>query len=139
MKIRFFLDEVTNDYLLIWPIHPRTKQKLIDFNLWDQILICKKMIVLNPLSYHEMLKLNLESSIMFTDSGGLQEECTILGTPCLTLRYNTERPITLCENGGASILTGNKKSRRIFLYAEIAISAELFENGYSEIAIFEQL
>ena len=69
---------------------------------------CKKLIVLNPLSYHEMLKLNLESSIMFTDSGGLQEECTILGTPCLTLRYNTERPITLCENGGASILTGNK-------------------------------
>tara|TARA_B100000965_G_scaffold196222_1_gene163899 strand:- start:7773 stop:8933 length:1161 start_codon:yes stop_codon:yes gene_type:complete len=106
--IRFFLDEVTKDYVLIWPIHPRTKQKLIEFNLWEKILNCEKMIILNPLSYHEMLKLNLESNIMFTDSGGLQEECTILGTPCLTLRYNTERPITLCENGGASILTGNK-------------------------------
>ncbi len=106
--VRFFLDEVINDYLLIWPIHPRTKKKLIDFNLWNEVLNCKKIIILNPLSYQEMLKLNLESSIMFTDSGGLQEECTVLGTPCLTLRYNTERPITLCENGGASILTGNK-------------------------------
>ena len=105
--VRFFLDEVSNDYLLIWPIHPRTKKKLIDFNLWDEILNCEKLIVLNPVSYQEMLKLNLESSIMFTDSGGLQEECTILGTPCLTLRYNTERPITLYENGGVSILTGN--------------------------------
>ena len=54
-----------------------------------------------------MLKLNHESQFMFTDSGGLQEECTILGTPCLTLRDNTERPVTLHENGGFSILTGN--------------------------------
>lgn len=106
--VRFFLDEVVNDYLLIWPIHPRTKKKLIDFNLWNEVLNCKKIIILNPISYQEMLKLNLEASIMFTDSGGLQEECTVLGTPCLTLRYNTERPITLFENGGASILTGNK-------------------------------
>ena len=44
---------------------------------------------------------------MITDSGGLQEECTALGTPCLTLRDNTERPITLYENGGLSILVGN--------------------------------
>ena len=65
------------------------------------------MIILEAINYHEMLKLNSESKIMFTDSGGLQEECTILGTPCLTLRYNTERPVTLYENGGGSILTGN--------------------------------
>ena len=48
---------------------------------------------------------------MLTDSGGLQEECTILGTPCLTMRWNTERPITLREHGGASVLVGNNIER----------------------------
>ena len=105
--IGFLLDEVANNFTLIWPMHPRTKKKLIEFNLWDKILKNQRLIILKPVSYHEMLKLNLESKIMFTDSGGLQEECAILGTPCLTLRWNTERPVTLCKNGGASILTGN--------------------------------
>ncbi len=49
--------------------------------------------------------------IMLTDSGGLQEECTVLGTPCLTMRWNTERPITLREHGGASVLVGNNVAR----------------------------
>jgi UDP-N-acetylglucosamine 2-epimerase (non-hydrolysing) len=51
------------------------------------------------------------AKIMLTDSGGLQEECCVLGTPCLTLRWNTERPVTLRENGGASILVGNNIDR----------------------------
>ncbi len=54
-----------------------------------------------------MLKLNMHATIMLTDSGGLQEECTVLGTPCLTMRWNTERPITLREHGGVSVLVGN--------------------------------
>jgi UDP-N-acetylglucosamine 2-epimerase (non-hydrolysing) len=48
---------------------------------------------------------------MLTDSGGLQEECTILGTPCLTMRWNTERPVTLTEHGGVSVLVGNNVER----------------------------
>ena len=58
-----------------------------------------------------MLKLNMKAKIMLTDSGGLQEESTVLGTPCLTLRWNTERPITLRKNGGASVLVGNNIKR----------------------------
>ena len=54
-----------------------------------------------------MLKLNMGASIMLTDSGGLQEECTVLGTPCITMRWNTERPITLIEHGGTCHLSGN--------------------------------
>ena len=105
--IRFILDEVVVDLPVIWTIHPRTQTQLENFGLYEEILANEQLILLHPLGYHDMLKLNMESKIMFTDSGGLQEECTILGTPCLTLRWNTERPVTLMENGGASILAGN--------------------------------
>ena len=69
------------------------------------------MILLNPIGYHEMLRLNMDARMLLTDSGGLQEECTVLGTPCLTLRWNTERPVTLREHGGASVLVGNDVAR----------------------------
>tara|TARA_Y100001970_G_scaffold80605_1_gene102344 strand:+ start:3881 stop:5035 length:1155 start_codon:yes stop_codon:yes gene_type:complete len=105
--IRFFIDEVSKNIALIWPVHPRTKKQLIAFNLWDELLANKNIFLLYPIGYHDMLKLNMNSKIMFTDSGGLQEECTILGTKCLTLRWNTERPITLKEHGGVSLLVGN--------------------------------
>lgn len=109
--MRLMLDEVSLDMPIIWPIHPRTQNQLQQFSLWDEVILNDKLILLNPLSYHEMLKLNTRAKIMLTDSGGLQEECTVLGTPCLTLRWNTERPITLRKNGGASVLVGNNISR----------------------------
>jgi UDP-N-acetylglucosamine 2-epimerase (non-hydrolysing) len=62
---------------------------------------------LKPVGYLDMLGLNMDARIMLTDSGGLQEECTILGTPFITLRFNTERPVTLRENGGVGVLAGN--------------------------------
>ena len=105
--IRFLLDEVSIDMPIIWPIHPRTQNQLQIFGLWNEVMANNKLILLHPLGYHEMLKLNMVAQIMLTDSGGLQEECTVLGTPRLTLRWNTERPITLRKNGGASVLVGN--------------------------------
>ncbi|GHA46092.1 UDP-N-acetylglucosamine 2-epimerase (non-hydrolyzing) [Salinimicrobium marinum] len=105
--VNFLLEEVTTEMPILWPVHPRTRKNLEDFGLWEKISEHPEMIMLHPLGYHEMLRLNMEAKIMITDSGGLQEECTILGTPCLTLRWNTERPITLKEHGGASVLVGN--------------------------------
>ncbi|MDD4385454.1 MAG: UDP-N-acetylglucosamine 2-epimerase (non-hydrolyzing) [Bacteroidales bacterium] len=109
--IRFLMDEVASDYTLVWPIHPRTRKNLMDFGLYDQVANHPNLILLEPLGYFEMLRLNMSAKVMLTDSGGLQEECTILGTPCLTLRWNTERPITLLEYGGASVLVGNNVER----------------------------
>ena len=91
----------------IWPIHPRTLKKIAEFNLTDVLHKCENILLLQPIGYLEMLKLNLDAGIMLTDSGGLQEECCVLGTPFLTLRWNTERPVTLTQFGGAGYLVGN--------------------------------
>lgn len=109
--MRLIMDEICNDMVIVWPIHPRTLKQLTDFGLWNEVLEHPRLIMVYPLGYHELLRLNMDASIMLTDSGGLQEECTVLGTPCLTLRWNTERPITLKEHGGASVLVGNNVSR----------------------------
>jgi UDP-N-acetylglucosamine 2-epimerase (non-hydrolysing) len=105
--VDFFQNDLCKTELLLWPVHPRTKKQLQSFGLWDDLEKNKKIILLTPLNYHEMLKLNMDSNVILTDSGGLQEECCVLGTTCITLRQNTERPITLREFGGASVLVGN--------------------------------
>jgi UDP-N-acetylglucosamine 2-epimerase (non-hydrolysing) len=107
----FLCDEVAEDMPLLWPIHPRAMKQLKTFGLWDKAVSTENLILLHPLGYHELLRLNMDAEIMLTDSGGLQEECCVLGTPCLTLRWNTERPVTLQEHGGASVLVGNNVNR----------------------------
>lgn len=109
--IEFLLSEVASDMMLIWPIHPRALKQLKMINMWEKVLSNPSVIILEPLNYHEMLRLNMGARIVFTDSGGLQEECCVLGTPCLTLRWNTERPVTLREHGGVSVLVGNNLDR----------------------------
>lgn len=109
--INFLTNEVARDMPLIWPVHPRSQKRLLEFGLWNKVIGADNFILLHPLEYHDMLRLNMDTTIMFTDSGGLQEECTVLGTPCLTLRWNTERPITLRVNGGVSVLVGNNIER----------------------------
>jgi UDP-N-acetylglucosamine 2-epimerase (non-hydrolysing) len=103
----FLRQEVTPRMPVLWTLHPRTRERLRDFGLQELAAGCPDLILLEPLGYREMLKVNLEARLALTDSGGLQEECCILGTPCLTLRPCTERPVTLLEHGGVSILTGN--------------------------------
>jgi UDP-N-acetylglucosamine 2-epimerase (non-hydrolysing) len=96
---------------VIWPVHPRAMKQMTQFGLWGKAETTPNIMLLHPLGYHDMLRLNMGARIMLTDSGGLQEECCILGTPCLTLRWNTERPVTLREHGGASVLVGNNVDR----------------------------
>jgi UDP-N-acetylglucosamine 2-epimerase (non-hydrolysing) len=108
---RFLADEVTEKMPLLWPVHPRAEKMMKQFNIWEEALAHPGLVMLQPLGYLEMLRLNMDAQILLTDSGGLQEECTILGTPCLTMRWNTERPVTLREHGGASVLVGNNVER----------------------------
>lgn len=109
--VRFMLDEVCSDMPLLWTVHPRTRKMLDSFGLLEEVMSHSNLLLLEPLGYLEMLKLNMHARVILTDSGGLQEECTVLGTPCLTLRWNTERPVTLIEHGGASVLVGNNINR----------------------------
>jgi UDP-N-acetylglucosamine 2-epimerase (non-hydrolysing) len=103
----FIAQEVTKDLTVIWSIHPRTIKQLEKHNILALIQNNNKVIALHPIGYHEMIRLNSSAKLVLTDSGGLQEESTILGTPCITLRWNTERPVTLTKHGGASVLVGN--------------------------------
>ena len=109
--VDFLLNEVTKDIVLLWPIHPRARKQLKSMGIWEKVLNHPLLILLEPVGYHEMLRLNMGARIVFTDSGGLQEECCVLGTPCLTMRWNTERPVTLREHGGVSVLVGNNLAR----------------------------
>lgn len=109
--VEFVITEVSEVIKVIWAVHPRTEKKLKDFDLWNELIKTPNVYIVSPLGYHEMLKLNMHAKLMLTDSGGLQEECTVLGTPCLTMRWNTERPITLRQYGGASVLVGNNIQR----------------------------
>ena len=96
-KIVNTLVSIAQKYKVVFPIHPRTKANLEKFNLIklleseDNILLC------SPLSYKQFMRVVFTSKFVITDSGGIQEETTYLKIPCLTLRDNTERPITITE------------------------------------------
>jgi UDP-N-acetylglucosamine 2-epimerase (non-hydrolysing) len=90
---------------LVFPVHPRTRAKLQEHG-FGEFLDSPTILPMEPQGYLEMLGLMQSSALVLTDSGGLQEESTMLGIPCLTLRENTERPITISE--GTNILVGTK-------------------------------
>jgi UDP-N-acetylglucosamine 2-epimerase (non-hydrolysing) len=82
---------------LVFPMHPRTRNRFDEFGLADRLEAVKDLIVLEPLGYLQFLRLMEESGVVVTDSGGIQEETTFLQVPCLTLRDSTERPITITQ------------------------------------------
>ena len=89
------LSSLSEKIPVVFPIHPRTRKNLTGFGLPLGEKGSKKMILCNPLAYHDTIGLVDSARFVLTDSGGLQEETTFLSIPCLTLRPNTERPITI--------------------------------------------
>jgi UDP-N-acetylglucosamine 2-epimerase (non-hydrolysing) len=90
---------------IVFPIHPRTRARLAQFGLRERADGLRSLVLTEPLGYLDFLHLYGNSRLVLTDSGGLQEETTVLGIPCLTLRPNTERPITVTE--GTNRLVGS--------------------------------
>jgi UDP-N-acetylglucosamine 2-epimerase (non-hydrolysing) len=99
------LKEISRDMTIYFPIHPRTEKNINIFNL-KYILQDSDIRIVPPMSYLKFLNLWKNASLVLTDGGGIQEETTVLGIPCFTIRENTERPITIKQ--GTNILVGTK-------------------------------
>lgn len=123
-------EAISSSIKLIFPIHPRTTKQIQTFGLEDKVNKMNNLHLIPPVGYYDFLKLQMEAKFILTDSGGIQEESTYFGIPCLTLRPNTERPITITEgtntlvkletediiNEAEKILSDNKKKGSIPKY-----------------------
>lgn len=107
------LEEIGREVPILYPIHPRARQRLQAFGLSSHVTFASSVepvdpknsiTCLEPLGYLEFLQLMANARLVLSDSGGIQEETTILGIPCVTIRENTERPVTIAE--GTNILGG---------------------------------
>ena len=121
---------------IIFPIHPRTKNTLEKFGLFDELNDLEHVHIIKPLGYLDFLRLTSHSTLILTDSGGLQEEAITLNVPALTLRYNTERPETV--TAGGNILVGSdkdailKNARKILSDEEFADKMRNAPNPYGQ-------
>jgi UDP-N-acetylglucosamine 2-epimerase (non-hydrolysing) len=104
-KIVETLNKLSSSLPVIFPIHPRTRQRISDFKLE----LASTLHLLEPAGYLEFLGLQRDARLVVTDSGGIQEETTYLGIPCLTVRNNTERPVTILD--GTNVLVGQDMTR----------------------------
>ena len=96
------LTKISEEVPLYWPVHPRTRLKLA-----ASASLSRNIHLLDPLGYLDFLSLEAQSAVVLTDSGGIQEETTVLGVPCLTIRENTERPVTI--ECGTNLLAGTSR------------------------------
>ena len=103
------LEVVQKKLPLIFPVHPRTVNRLKQFGRWDELQRWPNLKLVEPVGYLDSLWLMTNAKLVLTDSGGMQEETTVLGTPCLTIRENTERPITITE--GTNTLVGTNQEK----------------------------
>lgn len=103
------LATIQRDLPILFPAHPRTVRRVVEFGFAGRLEAAPNLRVVEPLGYLEFLDLMMHAQMVLTDSGGIQEETTILDVPCLTIRENTERPVTITE--GTNILVGTDPER----------------------------
>ena len=121
LKMLFeILKHATIKAKVIFPVHPRTSSRMKEFQLYDLFRTLPRLLLTEPLGYINFLALLDQASVVMTDSGGIQEETTVLGTACLTLRQNTERPIT-CTIGTNRVVGTDPEIVKVAL-------DEVFEN-----------
>ena len=96
-KIIAAFEVIQKELKLVFPIHPRTRNNMAGTDLQARVEAMQNLILLEPVGYLAFLKLMANAALVMTDSGGIQEETAILGVPCMTLRPNTERPVTITE------------------------------------------
>lgn len=103
------INKIQQKIKIVFPMHPRTLKSITKFELDKQLKNQKNLIITEPLGYLDFLALMSNSRFVLTDSGGIQEETTILGIPCITMRNNTERPVTVEQ--GTNVLVSTDKSK----------------------------
>jgi UDP-N-acetylglucosamine 2-epimerase (non-hydrolysing) len=109
--------EIALDLSIVFPVHPRTRASLMRSSRADALIRANRLRILEPLGYLEFLGLMSDSRVVLTDSGGIQEETTVLGVPCLTLRDSTERPVTITH--GTNRLVGTEPDRIVAEWMQV--------------------
>jgi UDP-N-acetylglucosamine 2-epimerase (non-hydrolysing) len=122
--------ELSTRFMIVWPLHPKARKMLVQFGLMGKMEPRQNIRLMDPVSYVESLALISNSSLVLTDSGGIQEETTYLGTPCLTLRENTERPITVLQ--GTNQVIGSRKETLLQKAVEV-LSGDAKKGGTPEL------
>jgi UDP-N-acetylglucosamine 2-epimerase (non-hydrolysing) len=108
-RILAALEAIAQRLPVIFPVHPRTRKTIAELGLSERVAAIKDLRLIAPLGYLDFLSLYSSARLVLTDSGGIQEETTTLGIPCLTLRENTERPITV--ELGTNVVVGTDTNR----------------------------
>ena len=110
-RILAALEVIAAKLPIVFPVHPRTRKTIAELGLSDRIESIRNLRLIEPLGYLDFLNLSSRARLVLTDSGGIQEETTALGIPCLTLRENTERPITV--EMGTNVIVGTDTQKII--------------------------
>ncbi len=111
------LEVIQRDMPIVFPIHPRTRNNLPKLGLADRVAAMSNLILIEPAGYLDFLKLTSSAKLVLTDSGGIQEETTVLKVPCITMRENTERPITI--EMGSNQLVGTDPEKILQAYRNV--------------------